>query len=215
MRKYAVIVGGGEGLRMNKSIPKQFLYINNEPIIIKTVKQFFLYDHHISIILVLPKNHLPIWKELKNKYLPKYSIQITEGGETRTHSVKKGLKFVPENVLVSIHDAVRPFVSVQTIEETFKSAQNFGSGVSVVSLKDSIREKFNDQKSIARNRNDFVIVQTPQTFRSEDIKQAYEHININKNYTDDASVYEDYGKTISMVKGEHRNIKITFPEDLR
>ena len=132
---------------------------------------------------------------------------------TRSASVLSGLALINKDGLVAVHDAVRPFVSDETITQSFKSADKHGSGVAVVSLKDSIRELINDE-SIARDRTNYVLVQTPQTFRVSELKLAYEKAGAGL-FTDDASVYEAAGFSVSLVNGTYDNIKITTPEDLK
>ncbi len=206
-------MAGGVGTRMKSEVPKQFLRIDGEPIIVKSIKKFLTYDHKLTVIVVIPEVHLKEWEAIKFQYLPDTDIQSTSGGITRSASVLSGLTLIHGDGLVAIHDAVRPFVSIDTIKDSFESAGNKGSGVSVVSLKDSIRELENSG-SIARDRSNYVLVQTPQTFKVNEIKDAYEKAGAGL-FTDDASVYEAAGYSVSIVDGTYDNIKITTPEDLK
>lgn len=210
MRKHAIIVAGGSGTRMKSEIPKQFLELNGKPIIVHTIEKFLKIDD-VQIILVLPKDHINFWEEIKATFFTKVKILVSNGGATRTESVLAGLNLVEEG-LVAIHDAVRPFVTTGIIERTFESAKEFGSGVVAVKLKDSIREVFSEQ-SEARERENYVLVQTPQTFRATEIKEAY--YKTSGHFTDDASVYEKAGFQVRLVEGDYSNIKITTPEDLK
>jgi 2-C-methyl-D-erythritol 4-phosphate cytidylyltransferase len=212
MHKYAIIVAGGKGTRMQSPVPKQFLEIDGTPIIVLTIRKFLQYDPKIGLIVVLPSDHLRTWKVIQQQYFNDVSLQTAEGGDTRFDSVKAGLSHLPEHGLVAIHDAVRPFVSIRTIGSSFLSAEGLGSGVAAVLLKDSIREITIDG-SRARRREDFRIVQTPQTFRLEEIKQAFRQARRN-TFTDDASVYEAAGFSVSLVEGSYENKKITTPDDL-
>lgn len=115
--------------------------------------------------------------------------------------------------MVAIHDAVRPFVEVGTIVASFESAEKFGSGVAAIPLKDSIRELKSGKKSKALNRNNYILVQTPQTFDIAKLKEAYGSIG-DSSFTDDASVFENSGEEVFLVEGSYSNIKITTPEDL-
>jgi len=212
VKKYAIIVAGGSGTRMKSTVPKQFLKVDGEPIIIKTVRQFIKAEKSIELVVVLPVDHIDYWRQLESEYPFTSSIKITEGGASRTESVRNGLASITEYGLVAIHDAVRPFVPVEVISGTFRSAERNGSGVAAVSLKDSIREVQVDGKSIARNREDFALVQTPQTFQIELIKNAY--AQIEGDFSDDATVFEKANNVVFLVEGSYSNIKITTPEDL-
>ncbi len=213
MKNYAIIVAGGLGTRMKSELPKQFLLIDGVPIIVHSIQKFLDFDSNISIVVVLPQGHIEQWVNIKSQFLPDVDLQLATGGDTRTQSVMSGLALLQEEGLVAIHDAVRPFVSVDTIASSFESAQKSGSGVAVVALKDSIRET-DGNKSIARDRSNYVLVQTPQTFKINELKDAYAKVGTGA-YTDDASVYEAAGNTVSLVDGSYENIKITTPEDLK
>ncbi|WP_424963231.1 2-C-methyl-D-erythritol 4-phosphate cytidylyltransferase [Ekhidna sp.] len=212
MKKYAVIVAGGKGTRMKSDVPKQFLPIDGIPIIILTIRKFFAYDQNIGVIVVLPEAHIKQWEAIRFQYFPDAKIQVTTGGITRSASVLSGLGLISEDGLVAIHDAVRPFVSTDTIRDSFEAAEKHGSGVAVVALKDSIRE-LEGTASIARDRSNYVLVQTPQTFDVKRLKEAYKKAGAGV-FTDDASVFEVAGNVVSLVDGSYGNIKITTPEDL-
>lgn len=197
---------------MGSDTPKQFLTVNDKPIIVRTIERFLSYSEKIHLFVVIPQDQESIWTLIKNEYLPDRKIISVIGGQTRFESVRNGLEMVKEG-LVAIHDAVRPYVSVETISESFRSAGEKGSGVAVVSLKDSIRE-VTANGSRGRDRNDFRLVQTPQTFRVKEIKAAFAGVSGN-DFQDDATVYENAGFSVSLVEGSYDNIKITTPEDLR
>jgi 2-C-methyl-D-erythritol 4-phosphate cytidylyltransferase len=213
MQKYTIIVAGGKGLRMGGDTPKQFLPLQGKPVIVQTIQRFCEFDESIRVIIVLPAEHVNTWLAIKAEYFPDRDIQHTIGGEQRFDSVKAGLSLIKGDGLVAIHDAVRPFVSESTIADSYKSAHKFGSGVATVPLKDSIRE-LKKGVSKTRNRANFRLVQTPQTFRAKEIKWAYDQAT-NSQFTDDASVYEDAGYDVHLIEGSYSNIKITTPEDLK
>lgn len=215
MTRYAIVVAGGSGTRMNSHVPKQFLIVDDEPIIIKTIRKFKEAYTSIQIIVVLPEIHLSYWMDLAGQFPFIEKLTIAHGGESRTTSVLSGLSKIKEDdSLVAVHDAVRPFVDIHTIKASFESAEKFGSGVAAVPLKDSIRELYPGKKSEARNRSKYVLVQTPQTFKAGKLKEAYAKIG-DKAFTDDASVYEHAGEEVFLVEGSYSNIKITTPEDLK
>ena len=212
MRKYAIVVAGGSGTRMNSNLPKQFLELEGKPIVVHTIEKF-LWAETVEIILVLPEAYFPEWEAIRSKYFSTVNVNVTAGGTTRAESVKAGLKLIEGNGVVAIHDAVRPYISPELINQCYQSAIDFGSGVAAVDLKDSIRKKKGQAESEARDRTDYVLVQTPQTFEIGKIKKAYELVA--DSYSDDASVFEAAGNKVYLVPGDYGNIKITTPEDLK
>ena len=212
MKRYAIILAGGHGLRMGTSLPKQFLKIAGKPIIVHAIEKFLAYDKSITFIVVLPPNQLDSWEIIQRTYFPYQDLVLALGGKNRAQSVRAGLVKIGSSGIVAIHDAARPFVSKDTIAESFASAENHGSGIAAVELKDSLR-KVVGKKSYSRDRINYKLIQTPQTFRIPEIKQAYIQIESNE-FTDDASLYEAAGFEIELVPGSYGNIKITTPEDL-
>ncbi len=212
MEKFAIIVAGGKGLRMGSPTPKQFLEIDSKPIIARSVERFLEYDTTLNIIVVIPQDQMAAWQGIAQKFFPKKSITAAIGGATRFESVQHGLDKIAAEGLVAIHDAVRPYVSAETISQSFLSAEKYGSGVAAVELKDSIRE-LTGEGSAARNRADYRLVQTPQTFRVSDIKAAFDLVS-GTDFLDDASVYEAAGHSVKLIAGSYENIKITTPDDL-
>lgn len=212
MKKYAVIVAGGKGNRMGSELPKQFIQLNDKPILMYTLLTFKLYIADIQIILVLPANDIQLWKELCIKHSFNIEHTIAEGGETRFHSVKNGLQLVDNDSLVAIHDGVRPFVSKSVIENSFITAQTHKAVVPVIDIVDTIRE-LGGSESHTVSRDKYKIVQTPQTFLSNIVKDAYSQ-DYDDKFTDDASVVESVGVKIKLIEGNRENIKITTPFDL-
>lgn len=212
MKKYVIIVAGGEGKRMGMEQPKQFLEIGGLPLLMHTFRAFSFLGDTIEYILVLPADSINYWKQLCKMHNFTIPHQIAEGGPKRFHSVKKGLQMVPVDALVAIHDAARPFVSKQVIEDCFTMAERKGNAVLVIPVRESVREVSGTlNKSIDRSK--LRLVQTPQVFLSSDIKRAYQQ-PYNEKFTDDAMVLENTGKQIFMIDGNHENIKITSPADL-
>ena len=212
MKKYAVIVAGGKGSRMGTPIAKQYLELDGLPILMHTLNKFHTYDPSISLILVIPSTDFDFWEELCGNYNFKQPHKVVDGGQTRFQSVKNGLQYVEENSLVAIHDGVRPLVDAVTIGSSFEIAKDKGNAVVAMPLKDSIRE-VNNGLSKAKDRSKYQIVQTPQTFKSELIKSAFETEELDA-FTDDATVLEHAGYRINLVEGNYKNIKITTSEDL-
>ncbi len=212
--KYAIIVAGGSGTRMESEIPKQFLEVGGVPILIRTIWQFKKADESIQIILVLPKSQFEFWKALKAKHDFIISCQLVSGGDSRFQSVRNGLNAIenPEG-LVAIHDGVRPFVSEEIIRESFRVAEEQTNAVVSVPLKDSIRFVDDDGANQAKPRSQYRSIQTPQTFQLDLLKQAFE-VKESNQFTDDATVFEHAGHKINLIEGSYKNIKITTPEDL-
>ena len=210
MKKVAIIVAGGKGVRMKSEIPKQFLLLNELPILIHTLKQF---SHFEEIVLVLPHSQFEFWKELCKTYNFTQQHTLVEGGKTRFHSVKNGLGKVDDNSIVAIHDGVRPLISTKLIDSLIDETKNGIGVIPIVPVKDSIR-KLEGKNSIHIDRNILFKVQTPQCFLSSDIKEAYTQ-EFSETFTDDASVFESNSGEITTILGEENNLKITTEEDLK
>ena len=210
MKRVALIVAGGKGLRMNSDIPKQFLLLKGTPVLMHTLKKN---SHLDEVILVLPKYQIPFWEELCTTHNFTVPHTITEGGETRFHSVKNGLKKINENSLVAIHDGVRPLVSKNLIINLLSEVREGIGIVPIVPLKDSIRQ-VDAEISTQVDRTNLYKVQTPQCFLSDDIKKAYTK-EYSEKFTDDASVFECNDGEIRSLFGEEKNLKITTEEDLK
>ncbi|MBT6650305.1 2-C-methyl-D-erythritol 4-phosphate cytidylyltransferase [bacterium] len=209
MKKVALIVAGGKGERMNADIPKQFLLLNNLPILMHTIKQF---SHFEEIVLVLPKSQFDYWNGLcKNNNFNQIHI-LVEGGETRFHSVKNGLDKIDNTSVVAIHDGVRPLISTALINNLVGETKSGRGVIPIIPVKNSIR-KIEGENSVHIDRSNLYKVQTPQCFLSADIKEAYTQ-DFSGTFTDDASVFEANGGKINTLLGEEKNLKITTQEDL-
>lgn len=216
MKAYAVIVAGGKGLRMGGEVPKQFLPIEGKPILMHTIEAFRKAIEGIGIVLVLPAAQQEYWHELCKTHQFDSPELIANGGETRFHSVRNGLALLPDDAdaVVGIHDGVRPFVSTDTIQRCYKAAAEGEAVVPVVPVVETVRQILPDGTSITRSRDEYRLVQTPQTFPLIMLKEAYQQ-PYSEAFTDDASVVEATGQRIEMIEGNRENIKITTPSDLR
>lgn len=210
MKKFAVIVAGGNGSRMNSELPKQFIHLHQKPIMAYTINQFLAVG--CEIIVVLPKEHFGTFKQEILHHCHSQEMTLAQGGQTRFHSVKNGLDTIFEPGLVAVHDAVRPFVSLELIQESFSTAQKKTNAIAAVGLKDSIR-RLTPSGSQSKNRAEYQLIQTPQTFQTELLLEAYNQ-PYRDEFTDDASVFEHAGHQIHLIPGSYKNIKITTPEDL-
>ena len=211
-KEYALIVAGGKGTRIKSKVPKQFLDVDGIPVLMRSINAFFEYSPKINVVVVIPEDDFNIWNELCDLHQYTKPVTLQPGGETRFQSVKKGLEKIEGDGLVAIHDGVRPLVSADIIAASFRLAAVHGSAVASVRLKESIRMTDQDTTR-AMDRSKFRLIQTPQTFRVSLIKQAYQ-LKEDVALTDDASVAERAGHTISLFEGSYENIKITTAEDL-
>lgn len=212
MRKFAVIVAGGSGSRMGSETPKQFLTLNDEPVLVHTIRAFQEAYSDITIILVLPVDHMDTGKRILDEYLPGVEVKFVKGGITRFDSVKNGIRAAGDDAVIFVHDAVRCLVSVSLIQRCYEKAVETGSAIPVIPVKDSIR-RITPEGSEAVNREELRAVQTPQTFIAGILKKAFEQ-PYQQGFTDEASVIENQGGKITLVEGEETNIKITYPSDL-
>ncbi len=209
-----IIVAGGTGTRMQSNIPKQFIEVGGKPIIIHTIEKFIAFDEFINIIVCVHKDFITDSNFMLAEYFPDKIIQIVHGGETRFHSVKNGLNCITnKNDIVGIHDAARPFVSIDTIQRCFETAAQKGNAIPVSPVNESLRMVSNGINK-AVSRDDYKIVQTPQCFLVSTIKEAFEQ-PYSPFFTDDATVLESMDQPIYLVEGNSENIKITNPNDIK
>ena len=229
-----VVVAGGSGFRMGGPLPKQYVTLGGKALILHTIDRFFGFDPEIRVVMVLAAVHQRLWEEVSADYPRNKEIILTEGGDTRFDSVRNGLEHIEEGWIVGIHDAVRPFVSPETIGRCYDSAAATGSGIPVVEMDESVRMvgpgpgsgldpvvapggvsgPVFSGGSTHLDRSRLRRVQTPQVFRSEMIKRAYARAK-DHPYTDDASVFESVFGGVTLVEGNVENIKITTPVDLK
>ena len=212
MKYYAIIVGGGSGKRMQNSVAKQFLLLKDKPVLMHTILAFHNSIFNPEIILVLNADLHQQWEELCFKHNFNIPHQIIRGGEQRFHSVRNGLMAIKDEGIVAIHDAVRPLASSKLIANAYEAAEQMGNAVTCIKPSDSVR-KIKDKESKIINRDELVLIQTPQTFEISQLRTAYQQ-HYKAKFTDDASVVEKAGFKINLIEGERNNIKITYPEDL-
>lgn len=214
MNRYAVIVAGGTGSRFGSTLPKQFVPLNGEPVLMHSVRAFHIYDPTVEIIVVLPNEYLTLWNDICRQHEFNVPHRIAIGGENRFESVKNALHTIKEaEGLVAVHDGARPLVDQQTIADGFNTAERCGSAIPVIPVTDSIRQ-LDRQGSHTISRDTLVAVQTPQVFNLSLLKEAY-NTAYSPMFTDDASVVEYRGTEVALYKGNVRNIKITHPDDIK
>lgn len=208
-----IIVAGGSGRRMGSALPKQFLMLHNRPVLAHTIDRVREALPAARIVVVLPEEHIPLWRNLATRF-DIAGHEVTAGGSERFHSVRNGLTALGDDVrLIVVHDGVRPMASKKLILRTVLEAENSGAAIPVVVPADSCREIAEDGTSHPLDRSRLRMVQTPQAFRAEVLRQAYGQ-EFSEAFTDDASVVEAAGYTVTLCDGERENIKITTPSDL-
>jgi len=213
MKKYAVIVAGGAGLRMGSVIPKQFLLLHGKPVLWYTLDVFLRSYDDMEIILVAPREYMGTAGELVRNFPDAAGrIQVVCGGATRFHSVQNGLSVIREASVIFVHDGVRCLLSADLVRYCYAQALQHGSAIPVIDSRDSVR-LVTAAGNEAVDRSRIKLVQTPQTFLSDILLPAYQ-LEYKDHFTDEATVVESFGRKIHLVEGEVNNIKITTPADL-
>lgn len=212
MKKYAVIVAAGSGSRMGKEIPKQFLELGGKPVLCHTIEAFVNAYSDINLILVVASRYMAWAQDIVKSINIPSQVTYVEGGPSRFHSVRNGLKEVKENSVVFVHDGVRCLVTGQLIHRCFDQAILKGSAIPSVAATETVRILQDDQYRMA-DRKLVRLMQTPQTFLSTILLKAFE-TEEQATFTDEASVVEYAGEKVHLIEGEFTNIKITRPQDL-
>jgi 2-C-methyl-D-erythritol 4-phosphate cytidylyltransferase len=212
MKKYAVIVAGGSGLRMNSNLPKQFMLLNGKTVLWHTLTAFLAAFDDVKIILVLSAQYIETGQSIIKTLAGSNRITITAGGQTRYQSVKNGLKLVEKDAVIFVHDGVRCLVTPNLIQRCYEMAVEKGNAVPATTPVDTLRIESGNKNEII-DRNKVRIIQTPQTFLGDVLIKAFEQ-QYDASFTDEAIVVENLGVKINLIEGEAANIKITSPVDL-
>ena len=218
-KRYVIIMAAGSGTRMGAQMPKQFIELEGKAILQRTIEAFLEASPGISVVTVLPQDHMDYWKMYCLERSFTCPQVLVKGGITRFHSVRNALEKVPEGALVAVHDGVRPLVTPGLVADMFTKAEDLEALIPVIPCVDTMRmlEKKDDaliaMAGASVDRSLLYGVQTPQIFRSEILKDAYRQA-YDTAFTDDASVVEKNGKNLSFTMGERFNIKITTQDDL-
>ncbi len=212
MQKTVIIVAGGQGMRLDAEMPKQFFYIRERPLLMHTIDLFHKYNRNMQIIAGIREDFLSHWESVCEQFNFDIPHVLSPGGETRFHTVKKALRMVAPGNLVAIHDSVRPLVYRSTIDACFDAAAKTGAALPCAEIHESIRE-ITPGGSSRINRDSIRLVQTPQVFQYDILMKGYDQ-EYSDDFTDDASVMEKAGFPVTLVKGNSENIKITTPDDL-
>lgn len=218
MRTLAIILAGGAGKRMGAATNKQFLLIDNKPIIVHTLQIFEECRAVDGIYLVVNQKDLPlIQEEILETYRFNKILKLVIGGRLRQDSVRNGLEAIEKPCdIVIVHDGARPFVSPSFIDKGIFLMEMFDAVIPALPVKDTIKVVSKEgfvQKTL--ERDSLWHVQTPQTFKYDLITKAYREGTAKKLYGyDDATFLENMGKKVKVIEGSPYNIKITTPEDL-
>ena len=200
---------------MGQALPKQFLLLGERPVLSYTIEAFLQAYDDIQIVLVLPADFVSMGRQLVDTEFAGKNIQLTTGGVTRFDSVKNGLQLTDRESIVFVHDGVRCLVTPQLIRRCYEKAIVSGAAVPAISAKDSIRLRTSlpNEGTTVLNRDQVLLVQTPQTFLGHWLHDAFS-LSYQEHFTDEATVVEQAGRAITIVEGEETNIKITRPIDL-
>ncbi len=216
MKTIAIIVAGGSGTRFGAQLPKQFLELGGKPILMRTIEAFDgNCDGAVDVIVTLPMGQMELWQALCNRYGFAVPHRVAPGGQTRWHSVKNALDSIGDIAgvdIIAVHDGVRPLATAGLINRILEAARQDGAAIPVVMLNDSVRQVVG-KTSHALDRSSLRAVQTPQAFDARLLLEAYAQ-PFDPTFTDDASVVERLGHSVTLVEGEAANLKITRPMDL-
>ena len=197
---------------MGATVPKQFILVNNKPVLYYSIQAFLNAFADIQVILVLPVDYTDMGQEIIDAYFDNEKIRITAGGDTRFQSVKNGLQLVEGDSIIFVHDGVRCLLTENLIHRCYANAFETGTAIPVIASNDSVRI-INEEGNDSIDRNKVMLVQTPQTFHSKILLPAF-NIDYKEKFTDEATVVEAFGLKVTLVEGEENNIKITRPMDL-
>ena len=218
-RRYVIVMAAGSGTRMGAPLPKQFLELDGKAILQHTIETFLQACPGISVVTVLNSDYIEYWKNYCLTHNFTCPQMIVPGGITRFHSVRNALAKIPDGALVSVHDGVRPLVSPSLVSAMYAEAETVPALIPVVPCVDTLKvlKREGDElvtvEGATADRSVLYAAQTPQIFHSEILKSAYS-LPYDTAFTDDASVVQKYGKSLSYTMGERLNIKITTQEDL-
>ena len=216
MKVGVIIAAAGAGRRMKAERPKQLLVLDGTPILVHTVAKFDASPVVDYIIVMAPRESVDEVKSIVTRAGFKKPVQVIEGGERRQDSVAAGLQHLqPGTTLVAVHDAVRPFVTLAEIESVIRQADQSGAAILGVPLVDTVKQAEKEFVESTLAREHLVLAQTPQVFRTEILKEAFERAQTDEYYgTDESSLVERLGRPVAIVRGSEHNIKITRPTDL-
>jgi 2-C-methyl-D-erythritol 4-phosphate cytidylyltransferase len=233
MKVVVIIPAAGLGTRMasasraqsrKPALSKQFTELGGTPILIHTLRKFAANSRVSEIFVALRKDEIAGFRErlqVEGKDILRKQLKFVEGGEHRQHSVANAMAAVQADPgdIVLVHDAVRPFVTNEIIEQVIQGAEKHGAAIAGMPAVDTVKqvERTADGALITSTvpRERVVMAQTPQGFRYEILKAAFDEAAADGFMgTDESSLVERSGKEVAVVMGSPRNIKITTPADM-
>lgn len=216
MKNIGVILAAGNGLRFGGKVPKQFIMLQNKAVLRHSVETFMNAKNIDELVLIVNKNYIENYLEIIKLLNYTKELFLVAGGETRQESVKKAIDYLAtknEEAIVLVHDAARPFVTERIINDNIEGVKNFICCTTAIPCRDSVY-LVNDGKFAEEIKRDRVyLAQTPQSSYLSIFKKALD--GINEIYTDDAALFAKLGYVPHIVPGDSKNVKITFPEDIK
>jgi 2-C-methyl-D-erythritol 4-phosphate cytidylyltransferase len=216
MKVTVIIAAAGAGRRMKSDRPKQLLVLNDTPILVYTIRKFDRCRSVDRIIVAAPRESVEEIRKLVSAAGFSKPVSVVQGGARRQDSVATAMQHMdPDTTIVAVHDAVRPFVSVGEIEAVIHEAEKSGAAVLAIPIVDTVKQIRKDLIESTLTRDHLVLAQTPQVFRIEVLREAYERAKRDEYYgTDESSLVERMDRPVAIIRGSERNIKITRPDDL-
>jgi 2-C-methyl-D-erythritol 4-phosphate cytidylyltransferase len=214
----AIVVAAGKGTRLGADRPKQFLELDGLPVIVRTLRQFDLCREIDQVAVVLAADEIAGFQSLAQQFGLQKVSRVIAGGATRAQSVQRGLAVIDQAELIAVHDGVRPFVTPAEIDQVMAAVRVTGAAILVAPVADTIKEIEEDRVVRTLPRAQLRRALTPQCFRFEILKRAYDQLAeveaAGIEVTDDCLLVERLGVEIATIEGSARNIKITRVEDL-
>jgi 2-C-methyl-D-erythritol 4-phosphate cytidylyltransferase len=216
MKVTVIIAAAGAGRRMKSDRPKQLLVLNDTPILVYTIRKFDRCRLVDRIVVAAPRESVDEIRKLVAAAGFSKGISVVQGGARRQDSVATAMQHMdPDTTIVAVHDAVRPFVSVEEIEAAIHEAEKSGAAVLAIPIVDTVKQIRKDRIESTLTREHLVLAQTPQVFRTEVLREAFERAKKDEYYgTDESSLVERMDHPVAIIRGSERNIKITRPDDL-
>ncbi|MBX9448345.1 MAG: 2-C-methyl-D-erythritol 4-phosphate cytidylyltransferase [Taibaiella sp.] len=208
----SIIVAGGQGIRMQTEMPKQFIHLNRKPVIVYSMECILRAFPLGEIIVVVPESYEGLMNGILSRYFAHNpQVQLAYGGMTRFHSSSNGLRLATKDI-VMIHDAARPFITVDFLHQLYREAIENDNAIPALTSVESVRICSGADNKIV-DRNLIRMIQTPQAFERKKLEAAF-RTGYSEIFTDDASVWEASGHQVHLVNGLRNNFKITTPEDM-
>lgn len=223
---FAAILAGGKGSRMgSQDKPKQYLLLNDKPIIVYTIEKFLAFSEIEEVLVLCPKNWIEPTKDIVKNYFGGLShIKVLAGGDTRNDTIMNAIDYLDTNYELDsqssliTHDSVRPFVTYRIIEDNIRAMENFDMCDTVIPCTDTIVESLDGEAIVnIPDRNNLYQGQTPQTFKIKKMQQVFDFLSEKEKsvLTDACKIFTVQGEPVKLVNGEPFNIKITYPSDLK